>query len=134
MTANHEKGPFSQRAGPVDSAPIVIGDGSWIAAGVMILHGVTIGPGSIIGAGSVVTRDVPARTLALGTPARAVRRLSHDERPPSQPGRFRSRNDRHALAPTVGPRVGSPGVREAARRRRRGRGPGEGQGALPYRL
>lgn len=82
MTANHEKGPFSQRAGPVDSAPIVIGDGSWIAAGVMILHGVTIGPGSIIGAGSVVTRDVPARTLALGTPARARAPVEPRRAPP----------------------------------------------------
>ena len=83
VTANHEVGPFSQRAGPVDSAPIVIGDGTWIAAGVTILPGVTIGAGSIIGAGSLVTCDVPPRTLALGRPARAVRRLGGDERPQS---------------------------------------------------
>ncbi|MGZ6139416.1 MAG: acyltransferase [Myxococcaceae bacterium] len=76
VTATHQHGEFSQRAGPSTSAPIVIGDGSWIGAGVTILPGVTIGAGSIIGARSVVTRDVPPHTLALGTPARAVRRLS----------------------------------------------------------
>ncbi len=79
VTANHEIGPIEQRAGPCISAPIVIGDGTWIAARVTILQGVTIGRGSVIGAGSVVTRDVPPRTLAAGTPARVVRELTQDE-------------------------------------------------------
>ncbi|MGZ6099020.1 MAG: DapH/DapD/GlmU-related protein, partial [Myxococcaceae bacterium] len=66
-------------AGPSRSAPIVIGDGAWIAARVTILPGVTIGAGAIIGAGSVVTRDVSPHTLAVGNPARVVRRLNAAE-------------------------------------------------------
>jgi acetyltransferase-like isoleucine patch superfamily enzyme len=79
ITASHTFGPAAKRAGPTKSAPIVIGDGVWIAAGVTILPGVSIGAGSIIGAGSVVTRDIPERTLAFGTPARPVRQLNEDE-------------------------------------------------------
>ena len=79
VTASHTFGPPSSRAGPVTSAPIVIGDGVWIAAGVTILPGVTVGAGSIIGAGSVVTRDIPERTLAIGTPAKVIRELDPSE-------------------------------------------------------
>jgi maltose O-acetyltransferase len=78
VTASHRVGPRGARAGPVQSAPIVIGDGVWIAAGVTILPGVTVGAGSIVGAGSVVTHDIPERTLAFGTPARPVRQLGPD--------------------------------------------------------
>jgi maltose O-acetyltransferase len=79
VTAGHMFGPSTNRAGPVKSAPIIIGDGVWIGAGVMILPGVTVGAGAVIGARSLVTRDVPERTLAFGTPARPVRQLSKDE-------------------------------------------------------
>lgn len=48
----------------------VIGDGAAIGANVTIIPGVRIGEGSLVAAGSVVTRDVPARTLAIGAPAR----------------------------------------------------------------
>lgn len=81
VTARHERGPSSRRAGPSRSAAIVIGDGAWIGAGVTILPGVTIGPGAVVGAGSVVLRDVPADTLAVGSPARIVRRLDEDDSP-----------------------------------------------------
>ncbi|HET7788580.1 MAG TPA: DapH/DapD/GlmU-related protein [Myxococcales bacterium] len=79
VTADHEEGPSAHRAGAVDPAPIVIGNGCWIASRVTILPGVTIGDGSIVGAGSLVTRDVPPDTLAVGVPARPLRKLGAQE-------------------------------------------------------
>lgn len=52
---------------------VAIGDGCWLGAGVMVGDGVTIGEESVIGAGSLVNRDVPAWSVAYGTPARVVR-------------------------------------------------------------
>lgn len=57
------------------AAPLRIGDNVWIGAGAMLMPGVTVGDNAVIGAGSVVTRDVPADTLVVGNPARAVRTL-----------------------------------------------------------
>ncbi len=54
---------------------IVVEDGAWIGAGAAILDGVRVGRGAVIGANAVVTRDVPAHTLAVGSPARVVRDL-----------------------------------------------------------
>nr|WP_274606323.1 DapH/DapD/GlmU-related protein [Lactobacillus delbrueckii] len=48
----------------------------WLGANVTVLPGVTIGDGAIIAAGAVVTKDVPARTIAAGVPARVVKEIS----------------------------------------------------------
>ena len=56
-------------------AAIAIGPHSWLGARVIVLKGMTIGACAIVGAGSVVTRDVPPRTLAGGSPARVIRQL-----------------------------------------------------------
>lgn len=61
--------------------PIIIKDEAWIGTGVIILSGVTIGEGAIIGAGSVVTKDVPDYTIAIGNPARVVKKRPIDEIP-----------------------------------------------------
>jgi carbonic anhydrase/acetyltransferase-like protein (isoleucine patch superfamily) len=53
--------------------------GCLIGIGATILNGVTIGAGSIIGAGAVVTKSVPPRSLAVGTPAKAIRTLTEEE-------------------------------------------------------
>lgn len=53
---------------------IRIEQGCWIGQNVVIMPGVTIGEMAIIGANSVVTRDIPARTIAVGTPARVIKR------------------------------------------------------------
>lgn len=55
-------------------APIVIKRGSWIGQNVLILPGVTVGEFCIIGANSVVTRDIPPRSIAVGAPARVVKK------------------------------------------------------------
>lgn len=60
---------------PMPSAPTRLEDRVWIGANVVVLKGVTIGTGSVIGAGSVVTRNVPAGCVAVGNPARVIRRL-----------------------------------------------------------
>jgi acetyltransferase-like isoleucine patch superfamily enzyme len=58
------------------SKGIVVEDGVWIGTGTKILDGVTIGRDSIVGAGAVVTEDIPARSGAVGIPARVIRQRS----------------------------------------------------------
>jgi len=55
-------------------AKISIGQNCWIGAKVSILSGVTIGEGSVIGAGSVVTKDIPSNSIAVGVPAKIMRK------------------------------------------------------------
>ena len=54
-------------------APVVIEKDVWLGANVMVLPGVRIGEGAVVGAGSVVTRSIPAMTMAAGNPARIIR-------------------------------------------------------------
>jgi len=67
------------RASTLESeyAGITIGERVWIGANCTIIGGVNIGDQAVIGAGAVVTRDIPARCVAVGVPARVVR--SFDE-------------------------------------------------------
>jgi len=65
---------------PVERAAVRIGNKAWIGFNAIILKGVNIGEGAIVGAGSVVTRDVPAFTIAAGNPARPIRELEQHER------------------------------------------------------
>ncbi|MBQ7875869.1 MAG: acyltransferase [Clostridia bacterium] len=53
--------------------PVIIEDRVWIGARSIVLKGVTIGEGAVVAAGSVVTRDVPARCLVAGNPAKVVK-------------------------------------------------------------
>ncbi len=53
--------------------PTKIGRDVWIGAHAVILGGVTIGDGCVIGAGAVVTKDLPAYSIAVGVPAKIVR-------------------------------------------------------------
>ena len=52
------------------TAPVIIGKNVWIGGGTIILPGVTIGDNTVIGAGSVVTKDIPADTIADGNPCK----------------------------------------------------------------
>lgn len=55
--------------------PVVIKDNVWIGACVTIMPGVTIGENAVIGGGAVVTKDVPANTIAAGVPAKVIREI-----------------------------------------------------------
>ncbi|MFZ6049002.1 acyltransferase [Pseudomonas sp. CR3202] len=52
---------------------VTIKDDVWIGANSIILPGVTIGEGSVIAAGSIVTKDIPAYSIAAGTPAKVIK-------------------------------------------------------------
>lgn len=60
------------------SAPVRIENNAWIGDSVIVCKGVTIGENSVIGAGSVVTRSIPANTIAAGNPARVIKPLDPD--------------------------------------------------------
>jgi len=55
--------------------PVHLKKNCWIGAGVTILPGVTIGENSVIGAGSVVTKDVEDNVLAVGNPAKVIKKI-----------------------------------------------------------
>lgn len=52
-----------------------VGEGSWVAAGTVVLPGVKIGKWSVIGAGSVVSKDIPDGVLAVGNRCKVIKKL-----------------------------------------------------------
>ncbi len=62
--------PFREQ--PKRERDITIGNDVWLGTRVVVTAGVTIGDGCIVGAGAVVTRDLPAGSIAVGVPARVV--------------------------------------------------------------
>ena len=56
--------------------PVRIGSNCWFGANVTVCPGVTIGDNCVIGAGAVVTRDIPAGSLAAGVPCRVIRAIT----------------------------------------------------------
>ena len=79
-SAGHPLSPELREQGYQFNAPIRIGRGCWLGAGVIVTPGVTIGGGSVIGAGSVVTRNIPENCLAVGNPCRVLRPLDERDR------------------------------------------------------
>lgn len=73
-TLNHDLDPT--RRADMHPAPIVLGRNVWVGSNVTVLPGVTIGDHAVIAAASVVTKDVPDRSVVLGSPARVVRSLA----------------------------------------------------------
>ena len=64
--------------GFTSDGPTRVGDNVWCGAGVVITGGVTVGERCVIGANSVVTRDLPAHSVAAGAPARVLRTIEYD--------------------------------------------------------
>lgn len=73
-TACHSTDPMERNTRNEWAKPVTIGDNVWIGGSVTILPGVTIGNNVTIGAGSVVVKDIPDDCVAVGNPARVIRR------------------------------------------------------------
>ena len=58
--------------------PVIIGEGSWLGENVCVC-GASVGKHCVIGANSVVTRDIPDYCIAVGSPARVVKRYNFDK-------------------------------------------------------
>lgn len=63
---------------PLDIKGVVVEDEAHIGANSVVTAGVTIGKRSQIGAGSVVTKDIPPFSVAVGNPARVIKRFNHE--------------------------------------------------------
>ncbi|PXX98831.1 acetyltransferase [Marinifilum breve] len=64
---------------PLDIKPTVIEEEAHIGANSVVVAGVTIGKRSQVGAGSVVTKDIPPFCVAVGNPAKVVKRFNHEK-------------------------------------------------------
>ncbi len=64
---------FSKKEYPLMTAKITVGEEVFIGARAFVMPGLRIGDGAIVGACSVVTRDIPARSVCAGSPARKIK-------------------------------------------------------------
>lgn len=71
----HDKIDVAMQAqGMTEASPVVIGDDVWIGRRAIIMPGVVIGKGSIIGAGAVVTKSIDEYSVAVGVPAKIIKK------------------------------------------------------------
>ena len=76
-TAGHPIHPVSRNSMYEYGKEVTIGDNVWIGGNTVICPGVHIGDNVVIGAGSVVTKDIPANSLAFGNPCRVIRKIEN---------------------------------------------------------
>ena len=79
-TAGHPVHPATRNTAYEYGINITIGNNVWIGGNTVIMPGVRIGDNAVIGAGSIVTRDVPAWTVAAGNPCRVIRKITEADR------------------------------------------------------
>lgn len=77
-TAAHDLQAQARIQGWEVAKPITIEDNVWIGGAAVLLPGVRIGENAVVGAGAVVTRDIPANTIAAGNPARVIREIQQE--------------------------------------------------------
>ena len=87
---DHNHGCYNELLGPDDTPltppskrriscrSVAIEEDVWLGESVVVLPGVTIGKGAVVGALSAVTRDIPAYSIAIGSPARIIKRYNFD--------------------------------------------------------
>ena len=80
-TAGHPIHPDARNSMYEYGIDVTIGHNVWIGGNAVICPGVTIGDNCVIGAGSVVTKDVPAWSIAAGNPARVIRKITEEDKP-----------------------------------------------------
>jgi acetyltransferase-like isoleucine patch superfamily enzyme len=68
---------LSYRDCPLKTGPVVLKQGCWLGKDVIVMPGVTIGVKTIVGAGSIVTESLPDYVMAVGSPARIIKRYNH---------------------------------------------------------
>ena len=78
-TAGHPIHPDSRNSMYEYGIQVSIGDNCWLGGNTIVCPGVKIGNNVVIGAGSVVTKDIPANVVAMGTPAKVVREITPDD-------------------------------------------------------
>ena len=74
-TAEHPINSTERNKGLEYAKPITVGNNVWFGGGVNVLAGVTIGNDVVIGAGSVVTKDIPANSVAVGNSCKVIRNI-----------------------------------------------------------
>lgn len=79
-SAGHPILPELREKGYQFNMPVHIGRNCWIGAGVVIVPGINIGDNTVIGAGSIVTKDIPANSVAVGNPCRVIREINDRDR------------------------------------------------------
>lgn len=79
-TAGHPVHHEPRNQGLEYAFPITIGNNVWIGGNVVVNPGITIGDNVVVGSGSVVTRDIPANTIAAGNPCKVLRYLTDEDR------------------------------------------------------
>jgi tetrahydrodipicolinate N-succinyltransferase len=94
FAAGHETSVLSRRKCVEFGHPVIIEEDCWVGGNVIILPGVMIGKGSTIGAGSIVTKSIPAYSVAIGAPCqvrKTIPSVEEEERDPNNPYRMIAR-------------------------------------------
>lgn len=79
-TAGHPIHPDARNSLYEYGIDVTIGNNCWLGGNVIVMPGVTIGDNCVIGAGSVVTKDIPAWSIAAGNPARVIRKITEEDK------------------------------------------------------